>query len=318
MATRTAVPRRRAQPRPQAVSVTEGDIGALSKSFERSLRAANRSPSTIRIYTISVAQLADFLAERRMPLLVEHLTREHLEEWLSDILARRSAGTAETRYRGAKSFFDWLVEEGELKASPMAHVKRPQGGEVPPPILTDDQLRALLATCAGKTFDERRDLAILRLLIDTGLRRSELAYLALGDVDLDNNLVQVTGKFSRVRVVPFGRKTAAALDRYVRIRAQHRLAADQAFWIGRQGPMGDSAVDLMIRRRARQAGLEGVHAHLARHTFAHTWLAQGGQEQDLMMLAGWKSRTMLGRYGASAAAERAREAYRRMSPGDRV
>lgn len=308
------------RPKPQAVAVTVqgGDIGMLSKSFRRSLEAANRSPATVRIYTIGVAQLADFLAANGMPLVVANISREHVEEWLSDVLSRRSPGTAQTRWKGAKAFFDWLVEDGELKASPMARIKQPQVPEAPPPMLSDDELRKLLKACEGSGFEERRDLALLRLLMDTGLRRSEAAYLTVSDVDLDNKLVQVVGKFSRPRVVPFGRKTAAALDRYLRERSRHRHADTDAMWVGRQGPLADSAVDLMIRRRARQAGLPSTHAHLFRHGFAHSWLAQGGQEQDLMMLAGWKSRTMLGRYGASAAAERAREAYRRLSPGDRL
>jgi integrase len=131
-------------------------------------------------------------------------------------------------------------------------------------------------------------------------------------------MVSVIGTFRRPRVVPFGRKTAQALDRYIRIRASHRHAGEEAVWLGPQGPLGDSAVDLIVRRPARQAGLPPTPAHLFRHGFAHAWLAQGGHEQDLMQLAGWKSRTMLGRYGAIAAAERARDAYRRLSPGDRL
>src|SRR5213079_1252402 len=105
-------------------------------------------------------------------------------------------------------------------------------------------------------FLGRRDEVVLRLLLDTGVRVSELCGLDLTDVDLDRELAYVTGKGSRPRVVPFGAKTA-------------------------------------------QAGVADVHPHRFRHTFAHRWLAGGGQERDLMMLAGWRSDDMLSRYAAS-------------------
>jgi hypothetical protein len=84
----------------RAKGATRGDYWVLAKSFERGLLAANRTPATIRIYTISVKQLGEFLEARGMPLVLAAITREHVEEFLIDVQRRTSPATAETRYRG--------------------------------------------------------------------------------------------------------------------------------------------------------------------------------------------------------------------------
>ena len=289
--------------------------------FSDYLEAVNAAPRTIETYGLAVEQLGSFLRGQGMPADPTKVTREYLVEWMRYLQRPRedggqgvSAASALQRYRSIARFFAFLVETDEIPESPMLKMRPPRVPEKLVPVIREDDLRRLFDAVRGSDFESRRDQAIVSLFIDTGLRLSEIAGLDLDAIDLEEREAVLMGKGRRARRVRFVRETRADLQRYLLRRQQHAHARDSALWLGKKGRMTPSGIYQMIQRRCEQAGIDAVHPHMFRHTFAHQYLRAGGAEGDLMRVTGWKSRQMVDRYGASAAAERAAEAHDKFSP----
>lgn len=310
------------------------DIGPLAASWIRSLRARNLSPNTQRIYSRASQQLREFLLayepsdpdDRPAPTALEGahgIHREHIEAYIGGLLETTSPGNAHQHFRSLKTFFNWAVDEEEMDRSPMRTMKAPQLPEVEVPIIPDDALKKLFAACKGKDFQSRRDTAILMMFLDTGARLTELTERRQAALDLDLMVLHVLGKGGKERPAPFGRATAVAMDRYLRAAGKYLgrpLEPLDPLWfaVKRKDALTIWGVGTMLKRRCKDAGIEELHPHQFRHTFAHLWKVHRGDEDALMRIMGWRSRQMLSRYGASAGEERARQQHRELSPGDRL
>ena len=214
--------------------------------------------------------------------------------------------SVKNRHDGIRQFFAWCEEEGEVPEgrNPMRHVSRRRFLR----ILPTSYARMRSGHCSnvdGRSFDDRRDAALITLLYDTGLRLSECANITVTDIDIADRREVTVSVRVRERTLPIGANAARAMGRYLRMRRSHRDHALPALWLGIRGPMTPSG---SVRRSSGAGSRPGWRRDpsSAEASFAHAWLAGGGEETDLMRLAGWSSRQMLARYAVTTATERAR------------
>ncbi|WP_051485844.1 tyrosine-type recombinase/integrase [Nocardioides sp. J54] len=304
--------------------LSAAEVAALVPSWVIHLRAERKTEGTIGTYLKGInAYLAWCEVEDRLPLV-----RANLEAWTVSLLdAGRTATTARTRMMPVRYLAKWMLLEGEIDDDPFGVIRAPKTDEAVIPVLSDEQVRAFLKACQPPpgeskglpSLRHRRDEAMIRLLFDTGMRIGECLALEVGDVDYRNdNVVTIRrGKGGRGRRAPFGAQTARALDRYVRVRAAHRLAGEPKLWLGDRGrSLAYGGAYFALNQRAEAAGIANFHPHMLRHASSDRWLAAGGSETGLMARNGWSSPAMVQRYGRANRENRAIEEARRLNLGE--
>jgi len=275
------------------------------------------SPNTVVVYQETLEQFLGVAKEDGFAGDVRTITPEHIYTYLSWVRKRGVFDhTQHRRHREVRFLFVWLERLGYVEQNPFKHIKNiklPQ--KVIRPMSAED-IQKLLSAPFPSEFLAARNKAIILLLLDTGIRLSELIGLRLGDLDVETQRLHIlNGKMKKQRVVRVGDTALVVLKDYIEIRGEQ---PGQPFVSKHGKAIRPNSIRVMLRRLAERAGVPHVHPHKFRHTFA-TWAIEAeAREIDVQFLLGHSSPAMVRRYAATYNAEKAARAHAKWSPGDRL
>jgi integrase/recombinase XerC len=261
----------------------------------------NVSNHTLRNYESDLTQFLDYLApadpesgKRNEPELssVDHIT---IRDWLATLhTAQKKKSSIARKLAALRTFFQFLVREGLLELNPAKLVSTPRLEKKLPQHLSIEEAIRFIETPDLNTDLGKRDRAILELMYATGVRVAELTTLNLADIDYRNQLIRVTGKRRKQRIVPFGEPAAIALKEYLKIRDNLLYKApvsereDEALFLNYQGTrITTRSVGRMVEKYIRIcAGMHNISPHALRHSFATHLLDSGADLRDIQELLG--------------------------------
>lgn len=235
------------------------------------------SPHTQAAYRRDLGKLLDFLAADGCEEWSE-LDRGRLEDFVGHCRAEPQALEIRSVQRllsSIRSFYDWLGRQERVAHNPARSYRLKRDKRELPRLLDADQIGSLLDAAVPDDEKEqhlwRRDRAIMELFYSSGLRLSELAMSTLGDISPAFDLITVTGKGNKTRVLPIGRKAREALQDWLQCRPvfANDNSGNWLFLGQRGGRFGERSIQLRLAVQARRAGLpQHLHPHMLRHSFA--------------------------------------------------
>jgi len=244
------------------------------------------SPGTQALYATHLKRFLESVGDGP----VGEVEAAQVRSFMADLRRRDgqeySAAYLDQVYRTLHTFFEWLVRERVLTVSPMTQVRRAKVPKRKSPRLTLDEIERLIKAVKS-TRHVARNLAIVYLMLDSGLRRGEVLGLLVSNVDLEQGVVRVLGKGGKERDVPIGPMTVEALRAYLAVRP---ASVSPVFFLTAAGePLEKDGVQSLMYRLKQKTGLPRLHCHLLRHTFANHFIGAGGSLRKLQKILGHAS-----------------------------
>ena len=272
----------------------------LIEQFLEHLRyERNVSAHTLRNYASDLEQFLDFLDQsgvrpRTLPPItqIDHLT---IREWLAQLhTAQKKKASIARKLAALRTFFQFLVREEIVELNPAKLVATPRLEKKLPTHLSIEEAIRFIESPDLDTDLGKRDRAMLELMYATGVRVAELTTLNVGDVDLHNRLIRVTGKRRKQRIVPFGDPAGDAIRAYLQVREKFLLQApiskrdEEVLFLNYQGTrITTRSVGRMVEKYIRIcAGMHNISPHALRHSFATHLLDSGADLRDIQELLG--------------------------------
>ena len=284
------------------------------------------SGHTVRNYLSDLQQFYGFLKEKDIGENIKNIDSFTIRAFLRCLMEKKNNKTSIGRKLATlRAFLKFLCREGYLKKNPALEVTTPKKGKGVPFFLTVDEMTCLLNMNSGEGFAEARDLAIIELLYATGMRAGELVSLDFNNIDFSLNLIRVKGKGKKERIVLFGNKASAALERYTELRNsilnknKDISAYDAPLFINhRGGRLTTRTVQRIVNRLVERSGIKKrVGPHKLRHTFATHLLNSGVDLRVIQELLGHVSLSTTQKY-THVGIDKLMEVYDRAHPRAKI
>jgi integrase/recombinase XerD len=293
------------------------DLDAAIDAFLLSRKIANCGERTIESYRDRLRKFAEFCKLRNEK--PRTISKETILAYLNARLKQVRPQTVNCELRHIRAFFRWLYSEGFREDDPTRDIQKLKEPTYYPRTLSDEQVIAIVNEISKEinSFLGLRDLTLVCLLLDTGVRISEALNMTISDVDLASGFIRVVGKGSKERFVPIGDSMKVLLQRYLMRRMAIRNAGDRLFITTLGTPLDRQYVRRRLVKWAKQAGITGVRVspHTFRFTFVRKWLQSGGDSLVLQRILGHSSPAMTAYYARLFATD-LQAAHRRHSPVD--
>lgn len=232
------------------------------------------SPHTLTHYRRDLQALADYLGQYHLNFV--EMNTKHLRSWLANLHQKRLAANSIRRMLATvRSFYRFLEKQGIVTENPALEVKGPKLPKRLPEALQVDTVNTLFNPGQPDKLT-LRDIALLELTYSSGLRLAELCNLKLADISWSEQLLTITGKGHKTRIIPFGDFAKDALQAWLSERETLLNAPSLYLFVSKTGkPLSTRAVQYRFKAWGLKAGID-LHPHMLRHSFATHMLESSG------------------------------------------